>query len=39
MTFESALPADLGEVFARGDLVAAIAQDEISGEVLMLAWM
>lgn len=39
MSFESALPADLGEVFTRGDLVAAIAQDEANGEVLMMAWM
>jgi phosphoribosyl-AMP cyclohydrolase len=39
MSFESVLPADLGEVFSRGDLVAAIAQDVANGEVLMMAWM
>jgi phosphoribosyl-AMP cyclohydrolase len=39
MSFASALPSDLGEVFGRGELVAAIAQDSENGEVLMLAWM
>lgn len=33
------IPADVAARFAEGILVAAIAQDSQSGEVLMLAWM
>ena len=33
------IPAELNERFARGELIAAIAQDATSHEVLMLAWM
>jgi phosphoribosyl-AMP cyclohydrolase len=35
----SPIPALILEQFSRGDLVAAIAQDFESNEVLMLAWM
>ena len=34
-----AIPASIQEHFASGTLVAAIAQDATSKEVLMLAWM
>jgi phosphoribosyl-AMP cyclohydrolase len=37
MTFE--IPAEIAEHFASGTLVAAIAQDALTNEVLMLAWM
>ena len=33
------LPTDIAARFAHGELIAAIAQDATSGEVLMLAWM
>lgn len=33
------IPADIAARFGEGVLVAAIAQDSQSGEVLMLAWM
>jgi phosphoribosyl-AMP cyclohydrolase len=33
------LPTEVEEIFSRGDLVAAIAQDFANGEVLMMAWM
>lgn len=33
------IPAEVAERFAAGELVAAIAQDAQSNEVLMLAWM
>ena len=34
-----ALPAEVLSHFDKGELVAAIAQDATTGEVLMLAWM
>ena len=33
------LPQEVEDHFSRGDLVAAIAQDASTGEVLMMAWM
>jgi len=33
------IPQEIEAVFSRGDLIAAIAQDSTSDEVLMLAWM
>lgn len=33
------IPAEITARFAKGELIAAIAQDATSGEVLMLAWM
>jgi phosphoribosyl-AMP cyclohydrolase len=33
------IPSDVESIFDRGELVAAIAQDIRSSEVLMLAWM
>jgi phosphoribosyl-AMP cyclohydrolase len=33
------IPSELAAIFERGELVAAIAQDWQSGEVLMMAWM
>ena len=33
------IPADVAARFAEGTLVAAIAQDSQSGQVLMMAWM
>jgi len=33
------IPAEIEQVFDRGELIAAIAQDHKSGEILMLAWM
>ena len=33
------IPAEVLEHFNKGELVAAVAQDQESGEVLMLAWM
>jgi phosphoribosyl-AMP cyclohydrolase len=35
----SAIPTQIAERFAAGELVAAIAQDAESKDVLMLAWM
>ena len=35
----STIPAEITEHFDRGELVAAIAQDHVSGDVLMVAWM
>ncbi len=37
--FQSEIPAEISAIFARGELVAAIAADAQSNEVLMLAWM
>ena len=33
------LPREIEAIFERGELLAAIAQDHQSGDVLMLAWM
>jgi len=33
------IPQEIEAVFLRGDLIAAIAQDSTSDEILMLAWM
>jgi phosphoribosyl-AMP cyclohydrolase len=33
------IPTEIAQRFAAGELVAAIAQEESSGEILMLAWM
>lgn len=33
------IPSEIAERFAQGELIAAIAQEEATGEVLMLAWM
>ena len=33
------IPSEIAERFAQGELIAAIAQEESTGEVLMLAWM
>ena len=33
------IPSEISERFAQGELIAAIAQEEATGEVLMLAWM
>ena len=33
------IPSEFAERFAQGELIAAIAQEEATGEVLMLAWM
>lgn len=33
------LPKEIAERLSRGELIAAIAQDESTGQVLMLAWM
>ena len=33
------LPQEVEDHFSQGDLVAAIAQDASTGEVLMMAWM
>jgi len=33
------IPQEIEAVFSRGDLIAAIAQDWQSDEILMLAWM
>lgn len=33
------IPASIAARFEKSELIAAIAQDAISGEVLMLAWM
>ena len=33
------IPVEVNAIFERGELVAAIAQDHISHEVLMIAWM
>ena len=33
------LPREIAERFERDELIAAIAQEETTGEVLMLAWM
>lgn len=33
------IPQEIEAVFSRGDLIAAIAQDSTSDEILMLAWM
>lgn len=33
------IPVEVNAIFERGELVAAIAQDHISQEVLMIAWM
>jgi phosphoribosyl-AMP cyclohydrolase len=35
----AAIPDEIEAVFARGDLIAAVAQDCNNSEVLMLAWM
>ena len=35
----SKLPAAISERFAAGELIAAIAQDAASKDVLMMAWM
>ena len=35
----SKLPAAISERFAAGELIAAIAQDAVSKDVLMMAWM
>jgi phosphoribosyl-AMP cyclohydrolase len=35
----STIPVEITERFDRGELVAAIAQDHLSGDVLMVAWM
>jgi len=35
----SKVPAAISERFSAGELIAAIAQDAISKEVLMMAWM
>lgn len=33
------IPSEIAARFAQGELIAAIAQEEATGEVLMLAWM
>jgi len=33
------IPSEINDRFAQGELIAAIAQEEATGEVLMLAWM
>jgi phosphoribosyl-AMP cyclohydrolase len=33
------IPSEIAQRFAQGELIAAIAQEESTGEVLMLAWM
>jgi phosphoribosyl-AMP cyclohydrolase len=35
----STIPGEITEHFDRGELVAAIAQDHVTHEVLMVAWM
>ena len=35
----SAIPVQIQERLDKGELIAAIAQDAINSEVLMLAWM
>ena len=35
----SSIPAEINAHFEKGDLIAAIAQDSQSNEVLMVAWM
>ena len=35
----AAIPAEIAERFARGELIAAIAQEAKTNDVLMLAWM
>jgi len=35
----STIPMEIAEHFDRGELVAAIAQDSVTNEVLMVAWM
>ena len=33
------IPAEIQAIFDRGELIAAIAQDHVTNEVLMVAWM
>jgi phosphoribosyl-AMP cyclohydrolase len=33
------IPSEIAQRFVQGELIAAIAQEESTGEVLMLAWM
>lgn len=35
----STIPSEITERFDRGELIAAVAQDHLSHEVLMVAWM
>jgi phosphoribosyl-AMP cyclohydrolase len=39
MNMSLSLPTEIEEIFSRNELIAAIAQDHVNGDVLMMAWM